>query len=189
LNLPPAVRLRRALLGAPVIRRLGPEDFEALAIYAGHHLPSFRAAFMEQQLRGAWTRSEGGSVGALSPQGELVGSAYLGRYADEGIPVDGYWIRAVYVAPLFRGFGLAGRMVGGLLDLAREQGHPEVLVDIRADNAHSLALHQRLGFEPVVSSQLPDLAPLSALDGEGAPRRFFRKRLDPTRSPVESKDP
>ena len=170
-------QLRRRWLGPLEVRRIGKEDVEQLVYLVGQSLPNVSSRFLELQLLGAWTRGQGGAVGAWSTRGVLEGFAYLGRYSDEGIPVDGFWIRSVHVALLCRGLGLARRLVSELLEVAREQGLAEVFVDIRADNAHSLALHQRLGFEPVDSSLLPDLAPLSALDGAGAPRVFLHQRL------------
>jgi phosphinothricin acetyltransferase len=53
---------------------------------------------------------------------------------------------SVYVKEGWRGKGLGGRVLGGLLALAREHGHRSVLARITAGNEASLALHERHGF-------------------------------------------
>jgi len=154
------VALRRAVIGPLVVRPLGPEDLEALAIFAGHHLPLLCAPWLGAQLGGAWREGHGGAVGAFDAQGRLRAFGYLGRYTDEGVDVPGHWLRYLYTAPLGRKLGAMRSVVAELLALAVAQGHSAVYSDVKEDNARSLALHRALGFRRVPESELAPFQPL-----------------------------
>lgn len=164
-----SVALRRAILGPFVVRRLGPADLEALAVFVGHHLPGMSAPWLEGQLRGAWCEGRGGSVGAFDARGRLRAFGCLGRYLDEQVAVPGYWLRYLYTAPLGRKLGAMRSVVSALLELAVEQGHHEVFSDVREGNARSLALHRVLGFKRLPPADLAPFEPL--LTGRGGPGR------------------
>ncbi len=53
----------------------------------------------------------------------------------------------IYIDPPYHGSGLGKVLLSALLDLAKERGVRLVVASITADNAASIALHQRLGFE------------------------------------------
>jgi len=54
---------------------------------------------------------------------------------------------SVYVRPEFHGRGVASRLMTALVAHAREDGRHVMLADIAAENAASIRLHERLGFE------------------------------------------
>ncbi|MDP1571628.1 MAG: GNAT family N-acetyltransferase [Vicinamibacterales bacterium] len=59
------------------------------------------------------------------------------------------FIPLVLVAPDARGQGLAGLLVGGVLDLCRARGFTRCGLEVRADNRAALSAYRRLGFEMV----------------------------------------
>ncbi|MEM7337635.1 MAG: N-acetyltransferase family protein [Actinomycetota bacterium] len=56
---------------------------------------------------------------------------------------------SVYVADGWRGRGVASRLMTALIDELVELGVTQVIAGITMPNAPSVALHERLGFEPV----------------------------------------
>src|SRR5690606_21126199 len=54
-----SARIRRSILFPCRIRRLTPADFEALAVFIGHHLPAMSVGWLEAQLGGPWQRGDG----------------------------------------------------------------------------------------------------------------------------------
>lgn len=77
---------------------------------------------------------------ALRLGGCLVGTASL--YAQE----DGSVSDGIDVYPAFRRCGIAREALLRLMEMAREMGYAAMTSQIRADNAASIALHERLGF-------------------------------------------
>jgi mycothiol synthase len=140
----PTAALRRQWLGPFEVRRLGPEDLDAVLAFAQEYL-TLSSAFLERQLLHRWTR-QGGAVGAFGAHGKLYAFAFLDEYRQEGADLDGWWIRSVYIAPAARRLGLGGRMLDALCALGREQGIGEVFADVLADNPDSLALVTAHGF-------------------------------------------
>jgi L-amino acid N-acyltransferase len=55
---------------------------------------------------------------------------------------------SIYFAPEQRGRGLGAGLLQALLDRAKQQGLHVVIAGIDADNAASIRLHAKLGFEP-----------------------------------------
>jgi mycothiol synthase len=139
-------RLRRRLKAEVTVRRLGPADVDALLAFADANL-RFPTWFLHRQLLGRW-QAEGAAAGAVDAQGRLWGFAYLDRYTEEDLRLDGWWIRALMVDPRARRLGLAGRLVAHLCEHARAQRLDAVLADVREDNARSLRLFRRCGFLP-----------------------------------------
>ena len=136
--------LRRRRLGEVEARRLGPDDLPALLLFAGDRL-SLPAGFVRRQLPGRW-RSPGAAAGAFDRRGRMVGFAFLDEYRQEGVDLDGFWIRHLHTAPLARNMGVAKQLVGVLCAAAVEQGIDRVLADVRADNGPSLSVLRAMGF-------------------------------------------
>lgn len=85
---------------------------------------------------------------AADGPGRIVGWSALNRYHERA----GYRFtleNSVYVAEDWRGRGLGARLLAPLLDRARRDGFHAILAVIDADNAASLRLHARHGFEQV----------------------------------------
>lgn len=141
--------LRRRLLGRLEVRLLREEDLDALLVFAGERLlvPS---GFLRQQLLGRWARGEGSrgaAAGAFDAQGKLCGFAYLDDYREEGLSLEGLWVRSLVVAPRARRMGVAFRMIQALLEEARRQGAERIFADIDEDNFASQRTFQRAGFQ------------------------------------------
>lgn len=85
-------------------------------------------------------------IGLLDPAGTLAGFASYGPF--RAYPAYKYTVEhSVYVDARFRGQGLGRRLLERLVDRAQAQGYHSMIGVIDADNAMSVALHERLGFE------------------------------------------
>lgn len=140
--------LRKRWLGELEVRLLRAEDLDALLVFAGERLlvPS---SFLRQQLLGRWTReagSIGAAVGAFDKKGQMCGFAYLDDYRQEGLQLEGLWVRSLVVAPRARRMGLAFQIITCLIEEARRQGADRIFADIDDDNFASLRTFRRAGF-------------------------------------------
>jgi len=141
--------LRRRWLGRLEVRLLREEDLDALLVFAGERLlvPS---GFLRQQLLGRWARedgSRGAAAGAFDSQGRMCGFAYLDDYREEGLSLEGLWVRSLVVAPRARRMGVAYRILQCLVDEARRQGAQRIFADIDEDNFASQRTFRRAGFQ------------------------------------------
>ncbi|MBN1205778.1 MAG: GNAT family N-acetyltransferase [Myxococcaceae bacterium] len=141
--------LRRRMLGRPEVRLLREGDLDALLVFAGEQLlvPS---AFLRQQLLGRWARESGAlgaAAGAFAKRGRMCGFAYLDDYREEGLALEGLWVRSLVVAPRARRMGVAYQLIGCLVEEARRQGADRVFADIDEDNFASLRTFRRAGFQ------------------------------------------
>lgn len=71
---------------------------------------------------------------------------------DTGRPVT--WLQSLWVVPEERGAGIVDALVAAVVEVAREQGHTEVLLEVRESNGRAAAAYRRLGFEPTGESRL-----------------------------------
>ena len=79
--------------------------------------------------------------------GELLGFATYGTF--RAWPAYKYSVEhSIYIAQGQRGTGLGRALLQALVDHARQQGVHTLVGGIDRDNAASIALHRRLGFEP-----------------------------------------
>lgn len=141
--------LRRRWLGELEVRLLVEDDLDALLVFAGERL-LVPGGFLRQQLLGRWTREEGligAAAGAFDTKGKLHGFAYLDDYRQEGLQLEGLWVRSLVVAPRARRMGIALQIILCLVDEARRQGADRVFADIDDDNLASLRTFRRAGFE------------------------------------------
>jgi mycothiol synthase len=141
--------LRRRWLGRLEVRLLREDDLDALLVFAGERLlvPS---GFLRQQLLGRWARgdsSRGAAAGAFDTQGRMCGFAYLDDYREEGLALEGLWVRSLVVAPRARRMGVAYQILQCLMDEARRQGAERIFADIDDDNVASQRTFQRAGFQ------------------------------------------
>ena len=58
-------------------------------------------------------------------------------------------IKRMWIAPAFRGLGLARRLLGELEDHARRLGHRRVVLDTDATLTEAIALYERSGYEAI----------------------------------------
>jgi L-amino acid N-acyltransferase len=85
---------------------------------------------------------------AENSEGRIVGWSALNRYHDR----PGYRFtteNSIYVAPDQRGKGIGKLLLAPLIEAARLRGFRAILAAIDAENAVSIRLHARFGFEPV----------------------------------------
>ena len=85
---------------------------------------------------------------AASPEDAVMGYASFGDFR----PHDGYFRtveHSIYVAEAFRRRGVAGQLMGPLIEQARAMGKHVMIGGLDAANAASIALHERFGFERV----------------------------------------
>ena len=54
---------------------------------------------------------------------------------------------SIYVSESFRGQGVGGKLLEALINLARQQGFHTMIAGIDAENTHSIAFHEKYGFE------------------------------------------
>lgn len=85
-------------------------------------------------------------IGAIDDSGRLLGFASYGQF--RGWPAYKYSVEhSLYVAADLRGQGIGKALLGAILERARAQQYHNVIGGIDADNATSIALHERFGFE------------------------------------------
>ena len=136
--------LRRRVIGAVTVRSLKSADRDPLCVFAGDHLET-SPEFLGRQLKSRW-QTKGGAVGAFNSMGQLHGFAYLDEYREEGMNLEGYWIRALIVLPSARGLGIGSQLVNELCRLAKSRGILNAYADVDAENAASLKLFRSQGF-------------------------------------------
>lgn len=136
--------LRARLFGPFQVRRLQPQDADALMAFTGGRL-RFGPDFVRRELHGHW-QAPGAAFGAFDRRGRMVGFMFMGEYRQEGVPLEGLWLRALMVARRARGLGVARRLMEATCARAREAGLRAVYTDVREDNRASLALVRALGF-------------------------------------------
>lgn len=113
----------------------------ALYDYVPRPLESMRTWFAAKQAGGFPV------IGAADGQGRLLGFASYGVW--RAFPAYKYSVEhSVYVHRDARGQGLATVLMQALIEAARAQGKHLLVGAIDASNAASIALHQKLGFEP-----------------------------------------
>jgi GNAT superfamily N-acetyltransferase len=142
----PVVRQYRAdRLGAFAVRLLEPADAAVLDDFTARHLPRVRA-YVTRQCRERWP-DHGFGVGAFDTRGRMIGFGFVDEYAQEGVPLPGWWARTLFVTPAARRLG-AGRAVAALrYQEARRRGLPCVFVDVRQGNHPAVRLQLSLGAE------------------------------------------
>jgi GNAT superfamily N-acetyltransferase len=147
---------------APVVRTiLGNEAarYRDLRLEALRESPtSFTATWDDERMlpREEWEARVASSVGgtstvAVADSGdELVGLAV-------GIPWGGrVRVVSVWVAPRWRGQGLAARLIEHVCDWAAHAGYREAQIETAMGNPSPRALYQRLGFMPVDETPPPE---------------------------------
>lgn len=140
--------LRRWWLGELEVRRLRKEDLDALLVFAGERLQA-SAGFLRQQLLSRWAdeaRPLGAAVGAFDAEGRLHAFAWMDDYRQEGLRLEGLWVRSLMVAPQARRMGVASRLLDCLVEAARSQGADSLYADIDEDNDASLHTFRKAGF-------------------------------------------
>ena len=81
------------------------------------------------------------ALGACSPQGDLVGYAFISRY------VDAWHVMNVAVATDFRRCGIATLLLERLFEETATDPQRGYTLEVRVSNSHAIRLYERLGFE------------------------------------------
>ena len=85
-------------------------------------------------------------VGAVTESGELMGFASYGPF--RAWPAYKYTVEhSVYVARAFRGEGIGKRLLQEIVNAARQQDYHVLVGGIDSQNAVSIRLHERIGFQ------------------------------------------
>lgn len=85
-------------------------------------------------------------IGAIAADGGLMGFASYGTFRNW--PAYKYSVEhSLYVDRHYRGKGVGTALLAAILKRATAQGYHNVIGGIDADNAASIALHERFGFE------------------------------------------
>ncbi|XXF76756.1 GNAT family N-acetyltransferase [Myxococcaceae bacterium GXIMD 01537] len=140
--------LRRWTLGPLEVRLLGQSDLDPLLVFAGARL-QVTAAFLRHQLRVRWADEHeraGAAVGAFDARGRLHAFAWMDDYRQEGLNLEGLWVRSLMVAPQARRMGVATRLLARLETEAQRQGAAYLYADIDEDNTASLGTFRGAGY-------------------------------------------
>ena len=81
------------------------------------------------------------ALGAYSPEGDLVGYAFISRY------VDAWHVMNVAVATDFRGRGIATALLERLFEMTATDPQRGYTLEVRVSNVQAIRLYERLGFE------------------------------------------
>ncbi len=134
------------------IEPMRPEDWPAVErIYAAGIATG--DATLEREVPD-WTRfdanhrPDGRFVARRMSDGEVVGWVATAPYSARPVYAGVAW-ESVYVAPEVQGQGIGRLLMERLLAFADEAGIWTLCAGILADNAASLALHERVGFRVV----------------------------------------
>ena len=134
------------------VRHAAAGDLDAINDIYNHEVLHGTATWDEEpwsiEQRRAWFEQHDQSTPVLVAEldGGVVGFAYLSLYR----PRVGYRFtreNTVYVEAGYRGRGVGRRLLEALLEEARRSSVHAVIAVIEAENAVSIRLHERLGFE------------------------------------------
>jgi phosphinothricin acetyltransferase len=150
-----AGRRRQQVPSAAVDLRLAtPDDAEAIRqIYNREVLGStvvfdLRPRTIEEQRAWQDDRSGAHAVVVAIDDGDLVGFGSLSAYRDR--PAYRTTVEdSVYVHPDHQRRGVGRAVLGELVEVATARGFHTVIARIVGHNEASIAVHERLGFEPV----------------------------------------
>ena len=142
----PGARIARRPATRVVVRRLELDDLVPLLVFATRHL-AVPPEFLKKQL---WTRwyVRGVAVGAFESKSRLCGFVFLDEFSQEGMSLEGWWVRTLFVEPQWRRRRIGHRMVELLIQGAEQQGIDFARADIPAGNRASQHLFASLGFRP-----------------------------------------
>lgn len=85
-------------------------------------------------------------IGCEGGDGRLLGFATYGTF--RAWPAYKYSVEhSIYIEREHRGQGLGGQLLGALIEAAGRQGKHTLIAGIDLENAGSIALHERFGFE------------------------------------------
>lgn len=85
-------------------------------------------------------------IGLVNPEGMLCGFASFGTF--RAFPAYKYTVEhAIYVHPQYIGQGLGKMLLERLIERATEQNYHTLIGVIDSQNAASIGLHEKLGFE------------------------------------------
>lgn len=85
-------------------------------------------------------------IGAVNPSGELMGFASYGTF--RGFAAYKYSVEhSLYVAKSFRGQGVGKRLLQEIIETAQQQDYHVLIGGIDSQNAVSIALHRKAGFQ------------------------------------------
>jgi len=120
------------------LRRLEPRDLDTVEEIerASYPTPWSRSMFVAE-LR----KPSSLALGACSPEGDLVGYAFISRY------VDAWHVMNVAVATDFRRCGIATLLLERLFEETATDPQRGYTLEVRVSNSHAIRLYERLGFE------------------------------------------
>ncbi|MCH4561885.1 GNAT family N-acetyltransferase [Halomonas sp. EGI 63088] len=119
-----------------MLRRLAADDLAALAALERQAAsPPRSRGMLAQTLADIDTRVVG-----IEARGRLVGHAIVAR-----LPFEAE-LQALLVAPDHRRRGLAGELLGAVIEQARRWQSERLLLEVRAGNGGAIALYRRAGF-------------------------------------------
>jgi GNAT superfamily N-acetyltransferase len=149
-------RLREAVLSSPLVRayataRCGPftvrvlrrGDADRVDRFAARYLQSMRPHIL-RQCQARWPEA-GFAVAAFDVKQRVIGFGFIDEYQQERVPLEGWWLRSLKVAPQFRNAGIGMRIMTVLYEEAVRRGNIPVYVDIFAGNACAIRLQRKLG--------------------------------------------
>jgi L-amino acid N-acyltransferase YncA len=128
------------------VRLLNFADIDAMTVFASGHL-AVPSSFLRKQLRTRWG-NQGAAAGAFDKRERLIGFAYLDSFREEGLELDDWWVRCLFVKPEARGMEVGRRIVACLCEEALLHGVEVVRADIPADNEASQRLFKSQAFVP-----------------------------------------
>jgi phosphinothricin acetyltransferase len=136
-----------------ILRTARPEDAAAVAAIYNHYVRHTIITFEEQEVSVEAMRARIDEITSTHPwlladDGEVVGYAHA--YPWKTRSAYRHTVESgVYLRPDAVGHGRGTRLYTELLRLLREGGVHAVIAGIALPNPASVALHERLGFQPV----------------------------------------
>jgi phosphinothricin acetyltransferase len=127
---------------APILAIFNDAILNSTALYDYKpRTPEVMAAWFEAKAKGRFP-----VIGAVTESGDLMGFASYGTFRPHA--AYKYIVEhSVYVAAAFRGRGAGKRLLQELIAAAKEQNYHTLVGGIDSQNAVSIRLHERLGFQ------------------------------------------
>lgn len=151
LDMNPIYERKRAVV---TVRPAGSGDVEVIRAIRNHAIEHSTALWTQTPQSPAeavtWLAAhlERGSAFVAEADGEVAGFAVYGPWRE----LEGYRHTvedSVYVREGRHGLGIGSALLAALITAAREAGHHVVIAGIESENASSIRLHERFGFQCV----------------------------------------